>query len=77
VANILVRNVPAATVEKLKERARRHRRSLQAEALAALQADVTHSGDAFVDELERLSGEGKLSFDLTAALLALREDRVR
>ena len=75
--NLLIRNVPDATVAKLKERAKRHGRSLQAEALAALQAEGPYSGDAFVDEVTTLRTDGKLSFDLSAALSALRGDRSR
>ena len=75
-ADILIRNVPAETIAKLKQRARRRGRSLQAEALEALESDA-HSGDVFVDEVERLRSEGRLSFDLSRALEALREDRLR
>ena len=75
--NLLIRNVPERTVAKLKRRARRHGRSLQAEALAALEAEGPHSGDAFVAEVERLHSEGKLHFSVPAALEALYEDRSR
>jgi antitoxin FitA len=36
-AQVLIRNLDAATVERLKERARQHGRSLQAEAKAILE----------------------------------------
>jgi plasmid stability protein len=75
--DVLIRNVPEATVARLKARAKRHGRSLQAEALAVLVAEGPYSGDAFADDVARLRGEGKLSFDLTAALTALRDDRKR
>jgi predicted nucleic acid-binding protein len=42
--DILVRNVPEVTVARLKGRAKRHGRSLQAEALAALEAEGPYSG---------------------------------
>jgi antitoxin FitA len=75
--DILIRNVPIATVARLKQRARRRGRSLQAEALAALEAAAPHSGDDFVDEIERLHAEGSMRFDVGAALDAIREDRAR
>jgi len=76
-ADMLIRNVPPRTVAELKRRAKRHGRSLQAEALAALEAGGRCSGDAFVSELEHLRSEGKLNFDVGAVLGALREDRDR
>ena len=75
--DMLIRNVPRATVEKLKRRAKRHGRSLQAEVLALLQEEASYSGDAFVDALEELRADGKLNFDTRAALAALRDDRAR
>jgi len=75
--DVLIRNVPPSTVAELKRRAKRHGRSLQAEALAALEAGGRCTGDAFVSELEHLRSEGKLNFDAGAALQALREDRNR
>lgn len=76
-ASILIRNVSDETVARLKRQAKRHGRSLQAEALAAIQAQSPYSGDALADEIERLRGEGKLNFDADAALEALYEDRNR
>ena len=75
--DILIRKVPETTVARLKARAKRHGRSLQAEALAALEAEGPYSGTALVNELERLRKRGQLSFDVGAALAALREDRAR
>jgi plasmid stability protein len=75
--DILIRNVPDATVARLKTRAKRNGRSLQAEALAALQAEGPYSGTALVNELDRLRERGQLNFDVDAALAALREDRAR
>ena len=76
-ASILIRNVPDETMTRLKKQAKRHGRSLQAEALAALEARGPFSGDAFADEVERLHAEGKLNFDRDAVLAALYEDRQR
>jgi plasmid stability protein len=75
--DILIRNVPEVTVARLKARAIRHGRSLQAEALAALEAGGQYSGDAFLDELARLRASKQIEFDVNTALAALREDRSR
>ena len=75
--SILIRNVPAETIARLKRRAQRHGRSLQAEALAALQVQERYSGNALADEIARLRNEGKLNFNVKAALEALYEDRQR
>jgi plasmid stability protein len=75
--DILIRNVPEVTVARLKARAKRHGRSLQTEALAALEAGGRYSDDAFLDELARLHASKKIEFDVTGALAALRGDRSR
>jgi hypothetical protein len=75
--SLLIRNVSEQTVARLKRRARRHGRSLQAEALAALEADAPYSGNVFADELERLWKDGRLGLNLDAALASLHEDRMR
>jgi plasmid stability protein len=75
--DILIRNVPEATVARLKARAKRNGRSLQAEALAALQAEGPHSRTAFLNEVARLREQGQWDFDVDAALAGLREDRAR
>lgn len=75
--NILIRNVPAETVARLKRQAQRHGRSFQTEALAALEAPGAYSGDALADEIARLRSAGRLNFDLDAVLTALFEDRQR
>lgn len=76
-ADILIRNVPPATVSKLKARAKRHGRSLQAEALAVLESATPHSGDAFIELLDNARAENELTFDVELALTAIREDRSR
>jgi plasmid stability protein len=50
--DLLIRNVPATTLEILKERARAHGSSLQAEALEALVTNVKPSGAELVQWLE-------------------------
>ena len=76
-ADILIRNVPPCTIAELKRRARDHGRSLQAEALALLEAGARRSGDDYVVKLRRLRSQEKLNFDVAAALEALRGDRNR
>jgi plasmid stability protein len=75
--NLLIRNVSPLIVTTLKERARKRGRSVQAEALAALEAGATHSGDELSDEIARLRASGKLNLNVKAALAALLEDRAR
>lgn len=75
--SLLIRNVPDETISRLKRQAKNHGRSLQSEALAVLQGNVPYSGDAVADQIERLRSEGKLDFDVDAALAALYEDRQR
>lgn len=75
--DLLVRNVSAKTVAALRDRARRHGTSVQAEVLALIEAGARSSGDHLVDVLVRHRAAGKLGFDLPAALSALFEDRSR
>lgn len=75
--DMLIRNVPEATVARLKARAKRNGTSLQAEAPAALQGEGPYSGTAFLDELDRLREKGQWNFDVDAAIAGLREDRAR
>jgi len=61
----------------LKRRAKRRGTSVQAEALSIIEAGARSSGEDFLEEITRLREGGKLSFDLSAALDALHEDRAR
>ena len=75
-AQILVRNVDDSAVKRLKARARRHGRSLQAEANAVLEQAAAYSPEDFLERLEywdrRFRGK---KFSDSAALI--REDRRR
>jgi len=75
--DLLIRNVPAKTLEKLKRRAKRRGTSVQVEALGIIEAGARYSGEDFLEEVARLRAGGKLSFDVSAALEALHEDRTR
>lgn len=73
-ADILVRNIDAAVVERLKQRARRNGRSLQAEVALVLEAaanaeDVT----ALIESWRTRWGERLMS----ASSDLIREDRER
>jgi len=76
-SDLLIRNVPAKTLAALRTRAKSNGSSVQSEALAALEAGTRNSGDTLIDDVRKLRAEGKLSFDLRAALEALRTDRAR
>jgi plasmid stability protein len=72
--DLLIRNVDPAVVDRLKARARRHRRSLQAEARELLEQaagseDLHHLLDAWE---QRLAGRS-----CTSSAEAIREDRER
>ena len=72
---LLIRNLKAETIEGLKNRARRHRRSLQGE-VALLLEDVAHRSEEFWDEVGRMRTKlrGK-KFSDSAPLI--RKDRER
>ena len=75
--DLLIRNVPGRTLAALKARAKRNGHSVAAEALSILEAGARFNGDDFADEIVRLRASGKVSFDVSALLDALREDRER
>ena len=78
--DVLIRNVPPEVLDALKTRARQHRRSLQQELVAVLEAAARQvsppgSPEAIAAAIrERLAGSGRVFGD-SAELL--REDRTR
>ena len=70
-ADILIRGVSAETLAKIKERAKRNGRSLQGEALAAIDALEPYSGRAFADEVDAMRASGAVHVDVREALAAL------
>jgi plasmid stability protein len=79
VSNVLIRDVPLATLAALKERARRHGRSLQQELATLLDKAARQvlqpSPDAVAATIRaRLAREGRTFTDGT---LMVREDRER
>lgn len=77
VAQLLIRNLSEAVVERLKARARAHDRSLQAEARRILeQAAATDPGD-FWARADALRGSLAAKGARTDSTAAVREDRER
>ena len=74
-AQLLVRDLDPETVRRLKERARRNRRSLQGEVRTILEREAAWAGDAWelVDRIRASFGGRR--FSDSAALV--REDRDR
>ncbi len=75
-AQLLIRNIEARTMERLKERARRHRRSLQGEAKVILEVATSLTRDEAWAQAEdiRVSFGGKRFSD---SAVLVREDRKR
>jgi plasmid stability protein len=71
-SDLLIRNVPKTTLDGLKARARRHHRSLQAEALDLLERSALPAGDGM---LEWLAQARKPGIPVEPGLAALRESR--
>jgi hypothetical protein len=71
-ADLLIRNVPVQTLSALKERARRRGRSLQAEALEALQLGAQPAGRGLVAWMQPLR---PANGDPDAGTAAIREAR--
>lgn len=75
-AQILIRDLAPETVDRLKERARRHRRSLQGEIKLILEKEAASAADdawALADTIR--ASFGRKRFSDSAALI--REDRDR
>jgi plasmid stability protein len=72
--DLLIRNVPPQTLAAVKARAKRHGRSLQAEALDALNQAAGPAGRRLVAWLKSIR-DGNI--DVKAAIKTLREDRDR
>jgi antitoxin FitA len=75
-AEVLVRDLSPATIQKLKKRARRHGRSLQAELKTILEGAAPLSMEEFWMVADRIRGslKGRRHSDSVALL---REDRNR
>lgn len=75
-AQLLIRNLHTETINRLKARARRHRRSLQGEVKLILEREAAHGIHDPRDLAERIQASfGARIFSDSAALI--REDRDR
>jgi plasmid stability protein len=74
-ADLLIRNVPAQTLEAIKERAKQHGRSVQAEALEALKIGAQPTGIGLVAWLKTVRPPNVMQADIDAFTASIREDR--
>jgi plasmid stability protein len=74
-ADLLIRNVPAQTLDAIKERAKRHGRSVQAEALEALTVGAQPTGVGLVAWLKTVRPSNATQADVDAFTASIREDR--
>lgn len=74
--DFLIRDLDEVTMRKLRERAERNRRSLQAEIKHVLTHSVKLSKEESI-ELMRRTGERMAKYDLPDSTRLLREDRDR
>jgi plasmid stability protein len=74
--DLLIRGVPPKTLASLKARAKVHGRSLQAEALEALERAAKPTGEAFVARLQTIRTQNAgVAIDIEAGVRAIREAR--
>jgi len=73
VVNLSVKNVPEDMVERLRERAQRHHRSMQGELLAILEESVPPRGLTIEEVAERVKALGLSTGD--DSVWMIREDR--
>jgi plasmid stability protein len=75
-ADLLIRGVTPDQIEKLKRRAGRNRRSLQAELMLLVERAVAEEGAPWMEKIEKAQAIlGGQRFDDSAVLI--REDRER
>lgn len=73
--DLLIRNVPKRTLDGLKARARRHKRSLQAEALDLLERSSAAAGDSMVEWLSQVRAPGLRAASGISAIRQARDER--
>lgn len=74
-ADLLVRNVPAAVMERLKAQAQRNGRSVQKEALDILEGGVKPTMAEWLEEAAKLRAEIAASGYSGDSTAMIREDR--
>jgi len=76
--NLLIRNVPDEVLEKLKKRARKHRRSLQQEILIILSQQAEESPEELLEKIiQRSNRWAKANRQFSDSVELIREDRDR
>jgi plasmid stability protein len=76
--NLLIRNVPEEVVRRLKERARKNKRSLQQELIRILTEQMHETEEEIIDRIVKQSKEWrKNNRQFTDSVLLVREDRKR
>lgn len=73
--DLLIRNVPAQTLDAIKARAKEHHRSVQAEALETLKRGAQPTGVGLVAWLKTVRPANATEADLASAIASIREDR--
>lgn len=76
--NLLIRNVPEEVVSRLKERARKNKRSLQQELIRILTEQMHETEEEIIDRIVKQSNKWRNnSRQFTDSVLLVREDRKR
>jgi plasmid stability protein len=76
--NLLIRNVPEEVVSRLKERARKNKRSLQQELIRILTEQMHETEEEIIDRIVKQSNEWRNNNrQFTDSVLLVREDRKR
>jgi plasmid stability protein len=76
--NLLIRNVPEELIEKLKKRAKKHRRSLQQELLNILVEQTDETAEEILKKITaRTKKWDQEKRQFTDSVLLVREDRNR
>lgn len=76
--NLLIRNVPEEVVSRLKERARKNKRSLQQELIRILTEQMHETEEEIIDRIDKQSNEWRNNNrQFTDSVLLVRENRKR
>ncbi len=76
--NLLIRNVPEEVVSRLKERARKNKRSLQQELIRILTEQMHETEEEIIDRIVKQSNEWRNNNrQFTDSVMLVREDHKR